>query len=241
MLDLKRHLPNFFTCLNLSCGFLALVMVFYKDSEFLVLASYLIGLAAFFDFLDGFSARLLNQYSDFGKELDSLADMVTFGVVPGAIMFHLIMGAIPETNGLEIALVAVVIPICSALRLAKFNIAPGNPDYFVGMPTPANALFIGSLPLVIEYDQYGLAPYLGNDILLLIITLVFSLLLVSPIKMFSLKFKNLRWASNQLRYIFLLLSIGFVVAFHVTAIPFIVILYTLLSFLQVIIGRNSKT
>ena len=240
MLDLKRHLPNFFTCLNLSCGFLALIVVFNKDAELFVLASYLIGLAAFFDFLDGLSARLLNRYSDFGKELDSLADMVTFGVVPGAIMFQLISAAIPEASLMSVALIAVVIPICSALRLAKFNIASENPDYFVGMPTPANALFIGSLPLVMEYDQYGIANYLGNDILLLVITLVFSLLLVSPIKMFSLKVKSLAWANNQIRYIFLLISIGFVVVFHVTAIPFIVILYAILSSFQFIIGKNTE-
>ena len=237
---LKRHLPNFFTCLNLLCGFLALVVVFHKDEELFVFASFLIGLAAFFDFMDGFSARLLNQYSDFGKELDSLADMVTFGVVPGAIMYQLIMGTMPEADGVGVALLAAAIPLCSALRLAKFNIAPDNPDYFVGMPTPANALFIGSLPLVLEYDAYGFATYLGNDILLLVITLVLSLLLISPIKMFSLKFHDWAWTNNQIRYIYLIICLGFIVAFHVTAIPFIVVLYVLLSMVQ-FIGSKSKT
>lgn len=214
--------------------------MFHKNGEFLVISSYLIGVAAFFDFLDGLTARVLNQYSEFGKELDSLADMVTFGVVPGVIMYQLIFQALPENNLVGLALFSSCIPICSALRLAKFNVGDNQINNFIGLPTPANAIFIGSLPLVMEYDQWGLGYQLSNPGILLTITGVVSFLLVSPIEMFSLKFKDLGWSGNKLRYIFLLISIGFLMVLHFTALPFIIILYALLSTVKFVVGKNSE-
>jgi CDP-diacylglycerol--serine O-phosphatidyltransferase len=203
----------------------------------LVLAAYLVGLAAIFDFLDGFIARLLNVSSPIGKDLDSLADMVTFGVVPGIVMFQLIKLAVIDYhadycgNDLPVYFSylkysAFIIPIFSAIRLAKFNNDSRQSDSFIGLPTPANAILICSLPLVLEYGSFdfSLNPYVFS-----IISFVLSILLISEIPLFALKFKDFKWKGNEIRYVFLALSLLLLVALQFIGIPLVIILYIVMS------------
>ncbi len=150
-MSMQKHIPNFFTLLNLLCGCCALLFSF----DNLVISSYFVGIAVVFDFLDGFAARLFNAKSDIGKDLDSLADVVSFGVVPGMILFKLIetffvTGEYRNDNLFYIPFIAFLIPLFSALRLAKFNNDERQTDAFIGLPTPANAILIASFPLILN-------------------------------------------------------------------------------------------
>jgi CDP-diacylglycerol---serine O-phosphatidyltransferase len=230
---MKKHIPNFITCLNLFTGCVAIYIAFQGN---LVFAAYLVGLAAVFDFLDGMVARLLHAYSEIGKQLDSLADMVSFGVLPGIIMFQLMRKsamADPNTSLLQAEVfpfLAFIIIIFSALRLAKFNIDTRQTTLFIGLPTPANTLFIASLPLILATDQFNLSQYFMNQYVLLGLTLFLSYLLVAEIPLFALKFKNLAWKDNATRFIFLLIAIPLLFLLKFAAIPMIIVLYVLLSF-----------
>ena len=242
---MKKQIPNFITCLNLICGCLALVSVFHKALD---MAAYLLAAAAIFDFLDGAVARLLHVKSELGKQLDSLADMVTFGVVPGFIMYQLITTSVFETYGMlnnsdikwNIAYLGLMIPVFSALRLAKFNIDTRQSESFIGVPVPANTILIASLPLILIYqpDSFIAAP-LHRLPVLICITIVSSFLMVSEIPLFSLKFKNFSWKENKIRFIFLLLSLVFLVLFQYTGLPFIILLYVLLSVLNNFVFNRS--
>ena len=203
---MKNHLPNAVTCLNLFAGCLAITRVFAGNLE---LAAYLVGLAAAFDFADGLLARALHASSPIGKDLDSLADMVSFGVVPGAIAFSLLQRALPA-HGLPgwLAYLGFVITIFSALRLAKFNNDTRQTTSFIGLPTPACTLVVASLPLILAYDGFGLTSFILNPWVLLGLAVLLSGLLVAEIPLFALKFKNLSWQDNSLRFVFLLLAIG---------------------------------
>ncbi|UOQ73899.1 CDP-alcohol phosphatidyltransferase family protein [Hymenobacter cellulosilyticus] len=237
---MKKHLPNALTCLNLLCGCLALTLILGLDSKDdlsssfswlpLKQASYLIGLAAVADFLDGLVARALHVSSPIGKDLDSLADMVSFGVVPGAILFKLLEHALPST-GLPswLAYLAFTVSIFSALRLAKFNNDTRQTDSFIGLPTPACTLVVAALPLILVHDSFGLTNFILNPWVLLALTVLLSGLLVAEIPLFALKFKNLTWQDNSLRFIFLLLAVGLLLGLQAAAIPLIVLLYVLLS------------
>ncbi|KAA5547422.1 CDP-diacylglycerol--serine O-phosphatidyltransferase [Adhaeribacter rhizoryzae] len=230
---MKKHIPNFITCLNLFTGCVAVYIAFQGNLEF---AAYLVGIAAVFDFLDGMIARLLHAYSEIGKQLDSLADMVSFGVLPGVIMFQLMRKsamANPNTSLYEAELfpfLAFIIIIFSALRLAKFNIDTRQTTLFIGLPTPANTLFVASLPLILASDQYNLSQYFMNQYILLGLTLFLSYLLVAEIPLFALKFKNLAWKDNATRFIFLLIAIPLLFLLKFAAVPVIIVLYVLLSF-----------
>ncbi|WP_157433403.1 CDP-alcohol phosphatidyltransferase family protein [Adhaeribacter aquaticus] len=242
---MKRSIPNFITCLNLFTGCVALYIVFQgnfkQDTSStsglinLEFAAYLVFLAAIFDFLDGMVARLLHAYSEIGKQLDSLADMVSFGVLPGAIMFKLMQKALlsdPETSLYQTELLpftAFIIIIFSALRLAKFNIDARQTTYFIGLPTPANTLFICSLPLVLASDTFHLADYILNYYVLLGLSLLLSYLLIAEIPLFALKFRNLTWKDNSVRFIFLLIAIPLLFVLKFAAIPVLIVLYVLLS------------
>ncbi len=235
---MKKHLPNFITCLNLLCGCLAIVSIFHKALD---LAVYLIAAAAVFDFLDGAVARLLHVKSEIGKQLDSLADMVTFGVVPGFLMYQMITTSIFETYGMlvnsdikwNLAYISMLLPIFSAIRLAKFNIDIRQTESFIGVPTPANTIFIASFPLILIFQPDSfLASYLHQLSFLIITTIVCSFLLVAELPLFSLKFKNLGWKGNEIRFIFIALSLLFLVLFKFTGIAFLIILYVVLSFLN---------
>lgn len=217
-----KHLPNFLTICNLFCGCIGIVLVFQGN---LFYATYLIWLAAVFDFFDGFVARWLNAYSAIGKELDSLADMVTFGALPAFIMFNLLTGAFPDSY---LPWIAFSIAAFSALRLAKFNIDTRQSDSFIGLPTPANALFISALPFVIA-QQNKVADFVANGYVLLTITVIFSLLLVAELRLFALKFKSMAWRDNKIRFSFIALCIILIPIFKISSIPLIIFLYICMS------------
>lgn len=223
---MKRHLPNAITCLNLLCGCLALTFIFRGE---LVLGAYLVGAAAIADFFDGLLARALRVSTPIGKDLDSLADMVSFGVVPGAIMFKLL-----EQVGLPASLqllggLGFVVSIFSALRLAKFNNDTRQTTSFIGLPTPACTLVVASLPLILAYDDFGLSSIILNPWLLLGLTFLLSGLLVAELPLFALKFKNLRWLGNRRRFIFVALALVLVATLRAAGVPVAVLLYVLLS------------
>lgn len=236
-MKLRSSIPNFLTSLNLLSGSIALVLAL--DGH-LYIAAFLVILASVFDFADGFSARLLKAYSLMGKELDSLADLVSFGLVPSAIIYKYMLMAAPDWGFLIstyniLPFFAFSITIFSALRLAKFNIDDSQSDQFRGLPTPANAIFIISLPIVLQFgssNHYFFTMYsnLTNSYwLLMLLSLVSSVLLVSELPLFSLKFKNTSFNSNKIRYIFLLGSFFLLLFFGIFGLPLLIIYYILLS------------
>jgi len=231
---MKKQIPNMITSLNLLCGILAIYFSFLGD---LKIAATLMALGAFFDFFDGMAARLLQVKSEMGKQMDSLADMVSFGLVPGFIVFQLMRTSpdLPQFmigDALITPFLAFIIPVLSAYRLAKFNIDTRQTDSFIGLPTPALALFIGSLPFILDgyfsFEFDGLHSYY----ILLLISIILSLLLVSELPLFSLKFKNLSWKDNSIRFIFLGISLGALILLQIGAFPFIILLYIILSLLH---------
>ena len=239
---IKKQIPNFITSLNLLCGSVAVVFIL-KGA--LTTAVLLIMLAAVFDFFDGMSARMLKAYSPMGKELDSLADMISFGLAPGLIMFKLLeislfkLDVVPDlqsnlsTSQLLIIGSAFLIPIFSAFRLAKFNVDERQTSSFIGLPTPANALFISSLALI---QEHGTIPAIDSILLttpvLVGITLLFSYLLIAEIPMFALKFKDFAWNTNKVQYIFVILSIILLGTLHLYGISAVVLLFIGISVIR---------
>ncbi|WP_299820071.1 CDP-alcohol phosphatidyltransferase family protein [uncultured Pontibacter sp.] len=226
---MKKHIPNAITCLNLFSGCLALYFAFEGQ---LVYTAYLVGIAAALDFMDGMIARVLGAYSEIGKQLDSLADMVSFGVVPGTIMFILLQRSGDSFLGFPIEIVAFygfLITIFSALRLAKFNIDTRQTTSFIGLPTPACTIFVASLPLILEHGDLAHYEFILNPWVLVILITVLSYILVAELPLFALKFKNLSWQDNSVRFIFLILSVILVALLNFAAIPLIIVLYILLS------------
>jgi CDP-diacylglycerol---serine O-phosphatidyltransferase len=214
-----RHLPNFLTCCNLLCGCFGIVFLLEGKST---PAAYFVWASCFFDFFDGFAARLLKVTSSIGKELDSLADMVSFGLLPALIMYKMLTAS---TNHPYLPYIAFSIAVFSALRLAIFNVDETQRDTFKGLNTPATTIFISSLPLLM--NQVGI--WLYEPFTLIAITIIFSLLLVSRIEIFALKFKNFSWRDNKLRFTFLILSVLLLGIFQLAGIPLIIILYVTLS------------
>ena len=224
---IKRNIPNIITLANLACGLFAILFAFEGD---LVLSATFIFYGVFFDFFDGLLARTLKVGSGFGKQLDSLADMVTFGVAPGIIMYHLINLSIEEST--LILFIGFLIPIFSAIRLAKFNVDEKQSTSFIGLPTPAAAIFVASLPLISKYQQL---PMFTDFRFLIAISVILPLLLVAKIPLFSLKIKqgkDLKSKENIIRIIFLISCVILLFIFQFAAIPFIVILYLILSILN---------
>lgn len=216
---MKRYLPNFLTCCNLLCGCFGIV---YCLEERTIPAAYFVWAAGVFDFFDGFAARMLKVTSPIGKELDSLADMVSFGLLPSLVMYKMIAAssAIPW-----LPYVAFFIAICSALRLAIFNVDETQSDSFKGLNTPANTLFITSLPLV--YGQVG--TWLFQDWVLVLITITFSLLMISRIEFFAFKFKDFTWNNNKVRFTFIAVSMILLALLGKLALPLLILLYIVFS------------
>jgi CDP-diacylglycerol--serine O-phosphatidyltransferase len=219
---MKRHLPNFLTCCNLVCGCLGIVFVLEGRD---IPAAYLVWLAGLFDFFDGFVARMLKVTSPIGKELDSLADVVSFGLLPALVMYKMISSS---SDSALLPYIAFTIAVFSALRLAIFNVDETQRDSFRGLNTPANTIFITSLPLL--YNDVG--RWLYDPILLVAITLLFSFLMVSRIEFFALKFKNFSWRDNKIRFTFLILAVLLLIGLRFLGIPIIIILYILLSLMS---------
>jgi CDP-diacylglycerol--serine O-phosphatidyltransferase len=216
---MKNHLPNFLTCCNLLCGCLGVVFLLEDRG---VPAAYFVWASCVFDFFDGFAARLLKVTSPIGKELDSLADMVSFGLLPSLVMYKMISQA---TNSDVLPYLGFLIAVFSALRLAIFNVDETQRDSFKGLNTPANTLFITSLPLI--HPQVG--DWLYQPTVLIAISTIFSFLLVSRIEIFAFKFKNFTWSDNKLKFTFLIVSALLLVSLQIVALPLIIILYILFS------------
>jgi len=216
---MKRHLPNLLTCCNLFCGCLGIVFTLEERG---VPAAYFVWGAALFDFMDGFSARLLKISSPIGKELDSLADVISFGVLPSVLMYKLLGAA---TSDAFLPFVAFIIAICSAVRLAIFNVDETQRDSFKGLNTPANSIFITALPFV----GGNAAEWLTLPWVLVIITLAFSWLLVSRVKIFAFKFKSLSWSDNKVRFIFLAVAMSMLILWGKGALPLVILTYIAFS------------
>lgn len=221
MHTITRHIPNMLTLSNVFFGCLALVSL-YKGAPY-EHAGRWIALGALCDFLDGAAARALKVNSPLGKELDSLADMVTFGVVPASIAFRMLQ----ETE-FAWAPVAFFIAAASALRLARFNLDERQQNYFIGVPTPANTLFWLGMPFL--WQRFVFPPHLSAALLLSMI-LLSSYWLLAPWALLSLKFKNLSWHDNRIRYIFVVLSILCITLLQWGGLPLLIVLYVLLSWL----------
>jgi CDP-diacylglycerol---serine O-phosphatidyltransferase len=217
-MNLLRHIPNALTCGNLLCGCFGIVWVLQGPVEY---AAYFVWAACVFDFLDGFAARALHVASPIGKELDSLADVVSFGVLPSMAMYSMIRAT---TDSPWLAYLSFLIAVFSALRLAQFNIAENQKDSFIGVPTPATALFLTALPFLPQ--PLGV---LDHAYVLVGIVFLFSFLLVSPWELFALKFKNFSWRDNRIRFTFLLLAVLLLAWLQAGAIPLIILLYIGLS------------
>ena len=227
---LLRHLPNALTCCNLLCGVLGIVWLI-EERTVSDTAFWLVFAACVFDFLDGFVARLLKVSSPIGKELDSLADMVTFGVYPALMMMQAIAHADPTTSLWPY--LALLLAVCSALRLAKFNIDDRQTEGFIGVPTPANALFITSLPILLS-QIYPIGE--GFELYILVgLTLTFSWLMVSPFHLFALKFKTFGWKGNEVRFTFLAVAVLLFVLLGLASVPLTIIIYVVLS---LVVGRR---
>lgn len=235
---MKKHLPNAITCANLFSGCIGIVLAFTDDN--LIFAAYCIFLAAIFDFFDGFASRVLQSFSGIGKELDSLADMVSFGVLPSVIMYELLLQA-PQIGKISpyINFIAFAIPVFSALRLAKFNVDTRQAESFIGLPTPANAILIASLPIIIK-EHNNFSPYILNTWILAVFVAVMCALLVAEIPMLSLKFKNRDFNINIYRYLLLLFSAILILFFKFAAIPVVILIYITLSIIQFRFTTNDK-
>ncbi|WP_396145674.1 CDP-alcohol phosphatidyltransferase family protein [Flavobacterium sp.] len=236
-MNIKKHTPNILTLLNLLCGCIAIVFVSKLRFD---LAFYFVCLGIFFDFFDGFFARKFGVAGPLGVQLDSLADMVTSGVAPGYVMYQMLSfdGSFMQiTNDLsffQVSFLGFIITLGACYRLANFNIDTRQSDSFIGLPTPANALFIMSLPLVIEECHFlTLSELLNIKWVLLAITLLSAYVMNAEIPLFSLKIKNFSFQKYKLQIGFLVLSIVMIATLQYLAIPLIIMTYVLLS-----VGNN---
>ncbi len=239
---MKKNIPNLLTLLNVLAGSVAVVFAL-KNRWDLMAAFVLAGLV--FDFLDGFSARVLKVQSKLGLQLDSLADMVTFGLVPGIVMYQLLslsLGGSPDLGPDEVdralsfssllPFAGFAVTLASAVRLARFNLDDRQAIYFIGLPTPANALLIVSLPMILLYNgSDALNQIILNPWFLLAHTALSSYLLNAPIPLFSLKFKNWDFKDNALRYVFLFVSLICISTMKFLSVPVIILIYLLSSLL----------
>ncbi|MCX6326159.1 MAG: CDP-diacylglycerol--serine O-phosphatidyltransferase [Bacteroidia bacterium] len=237
-----KYIPNFITSLNLAAGFIAIIFAANGD---IITASWLIFLAMIFDFLDGFSARLLKAYSAIGRELDSLADVVSFGVAPGLIIYQLLNDSlslyapkIADSESVKTTLILIIpaiMPVCAALRLAIFNIDTTQTTTFKGLPTPANALVVISVIIAGHYSQSALvSSFTSSPVLLILFTITLSLLMVSRIPLLSLKVSNMKFKGNEGRYILAGLVLSAFAIFGILAVTLIIPLYIIASALSLL-------
>jgi CDP-diacylglycerol--serine O-phosphatidyltransferase len=245
-MSIKKHIPNTITLLNLLAGLLALIHAFNGNYNE---AFSLVCLGIFFDYWDGFFARIWKVQSPIGLQLDSLADMVTSGVVPGLVMYKMLadiqenqsqynltedtyyMGVVPYLGFL--------ITLASCYRLAKFNIDTRQTDSFIGLPTPANALLIMSIPMIQFHSEFEwLVDFLSNPYVLVGVTVLSSYLLNAEIPLFSLKVKSFSWEKYKMQVVFLILSLILIILLEFIAIPIIILLYVMLSVVNNTVGKK---
>ena len=225
---MKNNIPNIFTTLNLISGFLGITFFL---SDFTSLIPYCIYLSLIFDYLDGLTARKLNLISNFGKQLDSLADLVSFGVLPSLVIFDWLSNH-STYNMLEY--ISVLILVASAFRLAKFNISKSSSNDFIGLPTPANAIFFVS----ISYSS-NFVIFL-NDKILVGLVIIFSLLMISNIRFISMKFIDYSLVENINKYIIILVSLLCFLLLGIDSFPFIILFYISYSFINGLFHRNNS-
>jgi CDP-diacylglycerol--serine O-phosphatidyltransferase len=236
-MSIKKHIPNAITLLNLLAGLLALIHAFNGNYNE---AFSLVCLGIFFDFWDGFFARIWKVQSPIGLQLDSLADMVTSGVVPGLVMYKM-LGDIQENQSQYnltedtyymgvVPYLGFLITLASCYRLAKFNVDTRQTDSFIGLPTPANALLIMSIPMIQFHSEFEwLVDFLSNPYVLVGVTILSSYLLNAEIPLFSLKVKSFSWEKYKMQVVFLILSLILIVLLEFISIPIIILLYVILS------------
>ncbi len=244
--SLKSNIPSIITMLNLLSGCFAILLSFYD----VALAGLMVLLAGVLDFADGLAARLLNAYSDFGKELDSLADMVSFGVAPSFILFHLLLNSLMAgdplfsvdllTAGEAAILASAFLPaLFAALRLAKFNLDDSKTKSFSGLPSPAAGIFFASAGYILLTTEISwIREALVNTGLLMTLNISLSLLMIVPIPMFDIKFSNFRPGENKIRYLFALPSLFLVIYWGLQSIPVIILYYILLSLILLLTGES---
>ncbi|WP_196893241.1 CDP-alcohol phosphatidyltransferase family protein [Aureivirga marina] len=245
---MKKHIPNLITLLNLLSGVIAVLFASVNQLEY---AAYFVCLGIFFDFFDGFFARILNVSGELGKQLDSLADMVTSGVVPGIVMFQLLRMSIGDSNPLwftdfsqmsYLPFFGLLIVLASCYRLANFNIDSRQTSSFIGIPTPANTLLVISLPLILNYSSSTFfVDLIHNKYVLIFITILGSYLMNAKLPLFSLKFKSFAWKENIIKYLFLIITITLIITLQVVAIPLVILVYVLLSIIENISKKGKKT
>ncbi len=240
---MKKNLPNYITLLNLFSGMIALFFVFKQEWE---LAFLFLFLGILFDFIDGLVARKLQVSSEMGLQLDSLADMVTSGVVPAFVLFFLIANSLGidwqhmDFSGFKnyLPFLAFVVALGSAWRLAVFNTDERQTINFIGLPTPANALFIASLPLVLIHTKIPwIKDVLSNPYVLILMAFISAYLLNMNKELFSLKFKDFSWKNNKWKYILLIISFVLLITIQIEAVPWIIFVYLLLSFFS---SKNNR-
>lgn len=237
-MNIKKHIPNSVTLGNLLCGTLA--TIFAAQGDFTATAIFVLG-GIVLDFFDGFLARQLNVSGPLGGQLDSLADMVTSGVVPGIVMYNLFLWNLKDFSSQSyLPFVGLVLTLGACYRLAKFNLDTRQSDSFIGLPTPAMSLFVVSLPLIVEYSKYDfIVKTIQNDYFLVGITLVLTFLMNAEISLFSLKFKDYSFQKNSIKYLFLIASLVMIFTLQFLSVPLIIIMYVLLSVISNF-GRNNK-
>lgn len=243
-MEIKKHIPNLFSLGNLFSGILATLFAVHGEFEFVAI---FVSLGIFLDFFDGYFARILTTSSDLGKQLDSLADMVTSGVVPGIVMFNLLenkeIREVGPKDEFEItsfmSFLALILTLGACYRLAKFNIDTRQSKSFIGLPTPAMSLLVVFLPLVqIHTEVLFLKEIISNCYFLIGLTLILSYLMNAEISFFSLKFKDFSFKDNEFKYLLISLSIILVILYKYLAIPFIIIIYIILSMIKNLIQRG---
>ena len=234
---MKKMIPNLLTLMNLFSGCIGVVFAFTSDPR---MVSLMIFISLILDYLDGAAARLLNVKSELGKELDSLADLVSFGLLPALIAYMILRaGDFPH-----LAYVAFLITVMSAYRLAKFNLDTRQTVNFIGLPTPANAIFWSSFPLVLHGGSDSMAALtmaelMAESRIVLVLIVVFSYLLIAEIPLFSLKFQNFTWKDNSYRFILIISSLILFAVFSFYGLPFIILLYLLISIIKNQFAQNE--
>ena len=246
-MSVKKFIPNLLTLLNLVSGTIA---VFLAVNNFLVEAAIFVFLGILFDFFDGFVARLLNVQGELGKQLDSLADVVTSGVVPGIVMFQLLKSSVAKQSWSSgvfeiqdvsdylnestfIGLLGLLITLGAAYRLANFNIDERQSNSFIGLPTPAAALVVLSLPLILSYSSNEwVIEIIQNTWVLVAITLVLCYLMNAEIHLFSFKFKDFGWGKNKVKYLFIFMTAVLGTLLQFAAIPLLILLYVVFSVIE---------
>ena len=231
-----KNLPNIVTCLNLYAGCLSCIMAIRYDNY--VGAFIFILLAACFDFMDGFVARLMKAYSSLGAQLDSLADVVSFGLAPGFLVYSFLSNStVSVPYAANIPFLAFLIPVFAALRLAKFNIDSRQTTSFLGLPVPANALFWGALIPSIPLSE---SNHIFFTFFILTFIVIFCMLMISELPMFSLKFTHYKWDGNQYPYLMILITLFLTAFFQLLGICLAIVCYIFLSLIRYVLVYKKK-